>query len=137
MAWKRETARLLGVVAAMLAVLASPAARAEWWEAQTSHFVVYSESDKGAVEKFATTLERFDNALRTLQVMPVPGHAVGPVHRVKFYRTADTDNISVFEHDSGSGVAGFYLTRAVNPDPFVTTRECISTSNAIQEVPTL
>src|SRR3546814_2460455 len=93
----------------MLAVLASPAARAEWWEAQTSHFVVYSESDKGDAEKFATTLERFDNALRTLQGMPVPGPEVGPANRVKVYRTGDTDNIAVFAHASGSGVAGFYI----------------------------
>src|SRR3546814_7763724 len=96
----------------MLAVLASPAARAEWWEAQTSHFVVYSESDKGDAEKFAALLERFDNALRTLQGMPVPGPEVGAANRVQVYRTGDTDNIAVFAHASGSGVAGFYIPRA-------------------------
>src|SRR3546814_12377860 len=97
-AWVRGAARRLGAVAAMLAVFASPAVRAEWWEAQTSHFVVYSESDKGDAEKFAALLERFDNALRTLQGMPIPGPEVGAAHRVQAYRTGDTDNIALFAH---------------------------------------
>src|SRR3546814_6354942 len=66
--------------------------RAEWWEAKTAHFVVYSESDRDDAEKFATLLERFDNALRTLQNMPVPGPDVGSANKVKVYRSGDTDN---------------------------------------------
>jgi tetratricopeptide (TPR) repeat protein len=137
MAWTRGAARLLGAMAAMLALLASPAARAEWWEAQTSHFVVYSESDQGDAEKFAALLERFDNALRTLQGMPVPGPEVGAANRVKVYRTGDTDNIAVFAHASGSGVAGFYIGRAGNPVAFVPARERIATSKGIQTGPRL
>lgn len=136
-AWKRGAARLLGAMAAMLAMLASPAARAEWWEAQTSHFVVYSESDQSDAEKFATLLERFDNALRTLQGMPVPGPEVGAANRVKVYRTGDTDNIAVFAHASGSGIAGFYIGRAGNPVAFVPARERIATSKGIERGPRL
>src|SRR5690606_40360278 len=62
-------------------MLASPAARAEWWEATTSHFVVYSESSQRDAEKFAVLLERFDNALRILQGMPVPGPEIGVANR--------------------------------------------------------
>lgn len=134
---KREAARLLGVVMAILALLASPAAHAEWWEAKTSHFVVYSESDRDDAEKFATLLERFDNALRTLQGMPVPGPDVGPASRVKVYRSGDTDNIAVFAHASGSGVAGFYIGRAGNPVSFVPAHERIATSKGIQVGPRL
>src|SRR3546814_13066389 len=119
MAWTRGAARLLGAVAAMLAVFASPAVRAEWWEAQTSHFVVYSESDTGDAETFAALLERFDNALRTLQGMPVPGPEVGEANRVQVYRTGAHENISVFAHASGSGVQGLYLPPAGHPLAYV------------------
>ncbi|SNS71169.1 hypothetical protein [Sphingopyxis indica] len=135
--WKREAARLLGAGLAMCALLASPAARAEWWEAKTAHFVVYSESDRDDAEKFATLLERFDNALRTLQNMPVPGPDVGSANKVKVYRSGDTDNIAVFAHASGSGVAGFYIGRAGNPVSFVPAHERIETSKGIRTGPRL
>ncbi len=133
----RGAARLLGAVAAMLAMLASPAARAEWWEATTSHFVVYSESSQRDAEKFAVLLERFDNALRTLQGMPVPGPEIGVANRVKVYRTGDTDNIAVFARAPGSGIAGFYIPRAGNPVAFVPARERIATSKGIEQGPRL
>src|SRR3546814_13365056 len=69
--------------------------------------------------------------------MPVPGPEVGAANRVQVYRTGDTDNIAVFAHASGSGVAGFYIPRAGNPVAFVPARERIATSKGIQAGPRL
>ena len=54
-----RSARFLGAVAAMIALIVSPTARAEWWEARTSHFIIYSETNRADAEKFAVELERF------------------------------------------------------------------------------
>lgn len=98
-------------------------ARAEWWEATTSHFIVVSESSSADAEQFARKLERFDNALRFLQGMPVPGPDVGDANRVKVYRFGDTDDIAYLAGSRGSGVAGFYIPRAGSPVAFVPARE--------------
>ena len=48
-------------------MLVAAPAHAEWWEAQTDHFHVYTESSESDAKAFAQKLERFDMALRTLQ----------------------------------------------------------------------
>lgn len=123
--------RWLGLAAMMLALIASPAARAEWWEARTSHFVIYSETKREDAEKFARELERFDNALRTLQNMPVPGPDVGDANRLKVFRTGDTDRLGYILNASGGGIGGIYFPRAGNPVSFVPAREKRSTSRHI------
>jgi tetratricopeptide (TPR) repeat protein len=116
----------------MIALIVSPAARAEWWEARTSHFIIYSETNRADAEKFAVELERFDNAQRTLQNMPVPGPDVGDANRLTVFRTGDTDRVNYYLDTSGSGIAGIYFGRAGNPVSFVPARNKISTSKGIQ-----
>lgn len=123
--------RWLSIFAATLAALTSPAAHAEWWEARTTHFIIYSESKRDDAEKFARELERFDNALRTLQNMPVPGPDVGDANRLKVFRTGDTDRLGYILNASGSGIGGIYFPRAGNPTSFVPAREKRSTSRHI------
>ena len=113
------------------ALVLSPAARAEWWEARTSHFIIYSESKREDAEAFARELERFDNALRTMQNMPVPGPDVGDANRLKVYRTGDTDRLGYILNASGSGIGGIYFGRAGNPTSFVPAREKRSVSRHI------
>lgn len=110
-----------GVCVALLSF--SHVAHAEWWEAETSHFIVTSESNKEDVEAFASRLERFDNALRHLQGMPVPGPDVGEANKVKVYRFGDTDDIAQLAGDTQSGIAGFYIPRAGNAVSFVPARQ--------------
>ena len=86
------------------------AAHAEWWEAETSHFIIVSESSKEDVEHFATRLERFDNALRYMQGLPIPGPDIGESNKVRVYRYGDTDDIGRLA--GSAGVAGFYIPRA-------------------------
>ncbi|MDO9369978.1 MAG: hypothetical protein Q7T68_15535 [Sphingopyxis sp.] len=113
------------------ALLFSNAAHAEWWEARTGHFIIYSESKREDAEGFARELERFDNALRTMQNMPVPGPDVGDANRLKVYRTGDTDRLGYILNASGSGIGGIYFGRAGNPTSFVPAREKRSTSKHI------
>ena len=102
---------LRGGLALALLTLSS-IAHAEWWEAETSHFIIVSESPKVEVEAFATRLERFDNALRFMQGLPIPGPDIGRSNKVSVYRFGDIDDIGQLYGDGGSGVAGFYIPRA-------------------------
>ncbi|WP_419810114.1 tetratricopeptide repeat protein [Sphingomonas sp.] len=56
--------RLLAATAATL--LATTAAQAEWYEASSKHFVVYSDDSLDNVKRYTERLERFDKAIRVL-----------------------------------------------------------------------
>lgn len=103
-----RTALRGGLVVALVAL--SSTAHAEWWEAETSHFIITSESTKEDVERFATRLERFDNALRYMQGLPIPGPDIGPSNKVRVYRFGGIDDIGRLA--CSAGVAGFYIPRA-------------------------
>lgn len=84
-------------------------AHAEWQEASTPHFVVYSDDSAENVRAFATKLERFDKALRVLRNVPEP-----PVPKAARVTVYVLDSIGeVQELSRGSKyVAGFYRPRA-------------------------
>lgn len=106
-------------LAAGVAFLSS-AASAEWQEARTNHFIIYSDDNKADTVAFAERLERFDNALRILQNMPAD-KPVPDVNKVVVYRYGDTRTIGQL---AGSlGVAGFYIPRAAYPVAFTPARE--------------
>jgi tetratricopeptide (TPR) repeat protein len=48
----------------LLFLLLSGTARADWYEASTQHFVVYSDQRPEGIREFAANLERFDMAVR-------------------------------------------------------------------------
>jgi tetratricopeptide (TPR) repeat protein len=92
----------------LCALLFAAPAHAEWWEARTDHFKVYSESSAQDAKAFAAKLERFDMALRSLQT--IPSESVRPdAERLTVYRFGDTDDIGRLA--GGAGVAGFYIPR--------------------------
>lgn len=91
-----------------LALLAPGAAYADWHEASTDHFVVYSEDSPERLEKFATQLERFDKALRVLRGLTT--EPVGNANRVTVYVVSSASTVARL---AGSDhVAGFYRPRA-------------------------
>jgi tetratricopeptide (TPR) repeat protein len=94
------------LAAALLAVPAS--AHADWYEASTSHFVIYSEQKPERLKKFATELERFDKLARFFySARDAP---VGPANRLTIYVVDDTSDVAQL---AGSDtVAGFYRPRA-------------------------
>jgi tetratricopeptide (TPR) repeat protein len=106
---------------ALLALLFAAPAQAEWWVAETDHFVVYSESNAKDARAFAENLERFARAMRTMQNMPItPGKKPG---RVTIYRTGTMTDIGRLYGDASSGVAGFYIPRASGSVAFAPARE--------------
>jgi hypothetical protein len=106
-------------VAAAAALLAS-AANAEWHEARTNHFIVYSEGKQAEVAAFAERLERFDNAMRVVQRMPT-NEVIPDIAKVHVFRFGDTSDIGAL---AGSrGVAGFYIPHAARPVAFTPARE--------------
>jgi tetratricopeptide (TPR) repeat protein len=115
--------RAIGGGVALAAMAMSASARAEWWQAETSHFIVYSESKKEDAEQFARLLERYDNALRYLQGYPIPGPDMGEANKVKVFRSGDISDIAYIAGAPGSGIAGFYIPRAGATVAFVPARE--------------
>jgi tetratricopeptide (TPR) repeat protein len=96
------------LTAVALFALASPA-EAEWWEARTDHFIVYSESSAANAKDFAEKMERLDMSLRALQTIKF-SPATSDALRLTVFRFGDTDEINwVFTGGRGNaGIAGFY-----------------------------
>lgn len=109
--------RGLFVLVVSLFFFAAPA-HAEWWEARTAHFIIYSEDSEQSTREFATKLERYDNALRSLQSTKFE-----PItedwQKVTIYRFGDVDDISRLAHGPA---AGFYIPRLV-PVAFTPIRD--------------
>ena len=89
--------------------LATPA-YAEWWEAKTDHFIVYSESSSKDAKEFAEKMERLDMSLRSLQNVQI-GSPTSDSRKLTVYRFGDTDDINwIFTGGRGNaGIAGFYI----------------------------
>jgi tetratricopeptide (TPR) repeat protein len=94
---------------ALLASAASPA-RAAWFEATTTHFVVDADAPEGRVKDFASRLERFDAALRMLYgVADDPSRKSNRVH---VFATSRDMIAKVYPGPDGENIAGFYNPRA-------------------------
>lgn len=107
-------------VIALALLLIPTVAQAEWWEAKSAHFIVYSESRQADSEAFALLLERYDGALRTLQ-NKVVGQDVGDANKVMVFRYGNTADIGSLA--GSETIAGFYIPRAGQPVAFVPIRE--------------
>jgi Flp pilus assembly protein TadD len=102
-------------------------AHAEWWEAKTEHFIIYSQDTEQKTRAFATELERFDHALRSLQsVKFVP--ITSDSQRVMIFRSGNIEDIGILA--GGAGVAGFYIPR-MNPVAFTPARSDQVTQGSI------
>ena len=99
----------------LLAALASAPARAEWLEAKSNHFIIYSEQSPDDLRAYATRLERFDLAVRKARGKDDP--PLTDSNRLTVYVLA---NQPAVESLSGvTGVAGFYIPRVAGSVAFV------------------
>lgn len=122
------------IALALLILLVPATARAEWWRAETDHFIIYSEDKKASTEQFAAQLERFDNALRTLQNLPIrPEKPLSRANKVTIFRTGSTRDIAYLAGAAGSGVAGFYIPRAGAAVAFTPVRSDLRDTRSIDE----
>lgn len=90
------------------AAMIPTSAHAEWWEAETDHFIVYSESSAANAKEFAEKMERLDMSLRSLQNVKL-SPATSDSQKLTVFRSGDTDDIGRL---AGSmGIAGFYIPK--------------------------
>ena len=102
------------LIGLLLAGAAATPARAEWREASTDHFVIYSEQSEAALREFATRLERYDSAMRFLRNLR--DEPMGPANRVTVYVVRDVAAVQKLfgagAKRGNFGLAGFYTPRA-------------------------
>ncbi|NJM49537.1 MAG: hypothetical protein HC843_00390 [Sphingomonadales bacterium] len=104
------------IVAVSALVFTSPAL-AEWWRAESDHFVVFSEGKQQEALELAQRMERVDMAMRAMQNMPKDEDPVP----VTIFRFGDTDDIGRL---AGSrGVAGFYRPSSNGAVAFIPARK--------------
>ena len=90
---------------ALLLGLPSPG-RAEWKEATSANFVVYSEGSEAQLREFAAKLEKFNHVLRTYHGVTAPPSAI----KLKVYLFPSI--AAVGKMAGGDGIAGYYISRA-------------------------
>lgn len=99
---------MLRKLVALLLLAMPTAARADWYEASTGHFVVYSEQRPEKLKEFATQLERFDKLMRYLR--EIKDEPIDRANRLNIYVVSSTDQVARLA--GKSFVAGFYRPRA-------------------------
>ncbi|HEX8381238.1 MAG TPA: hypothetical protein VF619_11905, partial [Allosphingosinicella sp.] len=98
--------RLIRLACAALLACAPAAASAEWKEATTANFVVYSEGGEAQLREFATKLEKFNYVLRAYHGVKAPPSPI----KLKVYLFPGTAAVSKMA--GGEGIAGYYISRA-------------------------
>jgi tetratricopeptide (TPR) repeat protein len=103
--------KLIRLALLCLAALASAPLHAQWQEASSRHFVVYSKGSPAFLQEFTTKLERFDKAMRLIHHRA--DEDLGPANRITVYVVDDVTEVRRLGHFGGaSSIAGFYLARA-------------------------
>lgn len=91
---------------ALLMCLPATAAWADWKEARTANFIVYSEGGEAQLREFATKLEKFNYVLRAYHGVTAPPSPI----KLKVYLFPSV--AAVGKMAGGDGVAGYYIPRA-------------------------
>jgi tetratricopeptide (TPR) repeat protein len=102
--------RLMKLAWLALLLCAPAAARSEWHEASSKHFLVYSEGSPQSVRDFATKLEKFDKAMRLR--LGFHDEDLGPGNRVTVFVVDNAGAVQRLARAKGSSIAGFYSGRA-------------------------
>jgi tetratricopeptide (TPR) repeat protein len=106
--------RVLIFVAALTAF--AGAAHAEWREARSKHFIIYSDGSLDELRDFATKVEKFDAAVRVIRRMTDP--PLGDHGRLTVYVLRSSSSVARM-YGSSRSVAGFYSPRASGSIAFV------------------
>lgn len=100
-------------------VLAPSSANAKWYEATSRHFNVYSQQSPEDLLAYASKLERYDSAVRAVRKMADPANAHD---RLTVYVVKDGETIERLYGAPGSGVLGFWQSRAAGPVAFANSQ---------------
>jgi tetratricopeptide (TPR) repeat protein len=91
----------------LAATLGASAAHAEWREATTRNFVVYSDGDEASLRAFAEKLERFDFVLRTYHRVNAPPSP----NKLRIVLVQNSPAVAAMA-GMGGGIAGYYVPDA-------------------------
>ncbi len=114
--------RLSTFAAALLLSVASPA-MADWSEARTDHFIIYSEQKPAELKLYAERLERFDALVRFMRKMDDPPLTDGG--KVTIYilpNVVSVRNLYSGGRSTSGGVLGFYSPRASGSVAFFSSK---------------
>lgn len=115
------TLRALAAVAAAAIMTFSPAASAaDWYRAETEHFIVYSEDSEDDTAEFAQDLERLDEVLSILTGVGLDEEPLPESTKVSVFRFGETSDMSVLlAGNRNTDVGGFFIGRANGSVAFV------------------
>lgn len=99
------------VLFAACLAFAPTAVSAEWREAETQHFLIWSDSSEGELRKYAQRLEGVDQLMRKATA-PRNSDAA---HKVRVFLVADTGVVQRAYGGSTRDVAGFYTVNEAGP----------------------
>ncbi len=99
---------LLRLLVAVGALLGATMAQAEWREASTRNFIVYSEGSEADLRSFAEKLEKFDFVLRRIHQVQAPPSP----NRLRVILVPNQRAVADLAGARGSGVAGYYISDA-------------------------
>lgn len=104
-------------VTALALVLFARPVHAEWYRADSPHFVIYADDQERDVVRFADILERFHASMSILtgQKNTIPT----PANRVTIYAVSSEEKVQKLMGDKSGSVAGFYVPRAGGSVAFV------------------
>ncbi len=106
---------IVGAFASLL--LMTSQARAEWHEASSDHFVIYSDSNPKDLNRFAEMLEHYHQALKLVTGRDV--ERPSPSNRVTIYVVGSERTLRKLYGDKSANIAGFYIPRAGGSRAFV------------------
>ncbi len=111
---------LLAALCALM--LALPVQAQTWIEAETAHFIIKSRDNEDSTREFAAQVERFDRGLRFLNGLDENHVEESRANKPVIYRFGDYNDMARMAGAPGSGIAGFFISRAGRSVSFVPTR---------------
>ena len=98
---------LIRLLTALTALFGATAAQAEWREATTRNFIVYSDGDEATLRAFAEKLEKFDYVLRAYHRVQAPPSP----NKLRVYLVQNGQAVAAMA-GRGGGIAGYYVSNA-------------------------
>ena len=92
----------------LLCLLVPTSVHAEWFEARSPNFIVYSQGSGEDARDFAIKLERYDFVLRTAHKVNAPP-ASNPL---RVFLMQNVDGVREMAGAPGSSIAGYYMSNA-------------------------
>jgi hypothetical protein len=103
---------------AFAALAVAAPAQAEWYQASSQHFLIYSEQKPDKLRQFAEELERFDKAVRYVRGMS--DQPVSKGNRLTIFELSDAGKVQKLAGDRTGFIEGFYKGSASGSVAFTT-----------------